>query len=484
MNLRFFAIQRVLGIIVMLSSLSKLPPVFVALWYGEGAWWVFFSSCLLSLSIGAALWWPVRRIQYQLRLRDGFLIVSAAWILASLVSALPFMHAEPHLDFTRAMFEATSGLTTTGATVITGLDELPRSVLFYRQLLQFVGGMGIVILAVAILPMLRIGGTQLFRAESAGLTRDTKLTPRIAETAKALWAVYFALTGLCIAAYWVAGMELFDAICHALTTVSTAGFSTHDASMGYWDSPVVEGVAIIFMILGGMNFGLHFVAWRRATMTPYYGDPETKAYIRIMAVGAVVITAVVWLGGSFASFGESVRHGIFQAVSAMTTTGFTTAEYAAWAGVGPLLVVLLAMIGGTSGSTASGLKVARVMLLLQQGYREVVQLVHPKGQFLVKMGGRRVSESVVLSVSGFVAIWVLGFVLVVIGMNLAGLDLESAFGATIATFVNLGPGLGEVASNFASVSDAAVWLGTVAMVFGRLEVFAILVLLTPAFWRE
>ncbi|MGY6518566.1 MAG: potassium transporter TrkG [Lysobacteraceae bacterium] len=484
MNLRFFAIQRVLGIIVMLSSLSKLPPVFVALWYGEGAWWVFFSSCLLSLSIGAALWWPVRRIQYQLRLRDGFLIVSAAWILASLVSALPFMHAEPHLDFTAAMFEATSGLTTTGATIITGLDDLPRSVLFYRQLLQFVGGMGIVILAVAILPMLRIGGTQLFRAESAGLTRDTKLTPRIAETAKALWAVYFALTGLCIGAYWVAGMDFFDAVCHALTTVSTAGFSTYDASLGHFDSAAVETVAIIFMALGGMNFGLHFVAWRRATMNPYQHDAETIAYLRILAVASIVIALVIWVGGTFNSFPEALRHATFHAVSAMTTTGFGIDDYSTWAGVAPLLVVLLAVIGGSSGSTASGLKVARVVMLLQQGYREIVQLVHPKGQFLVKIGGRRVSESVVLSVSGFIAIWALCFMLVVVGMNMSGLDLESAFGATIATFTNLGPGLGEVASNFSTAPVPAVWLGTVAMVFGRLEVFAILVLLTPAFWRE
>lgn len=484
MNLRFHAIQRVLGIIVMLSSLSKLPPVGVALFYGEGAWWVFLSSFFVSFAIGVALWHPVRNIEYQLRLRDGFLIVTAAWVVASIVSALPFMHAPPYLSFTAAMFEATSGLTTTGATVITGLDDLPRSVLFYRQLLQFVGGMGIVILAVAILPMLKIGGTQLFRAESAGLTRDTKLTPRIAETAKALWAVYFALTFLCAGSYWVAGMDLFDAVCHALTTVSTAGFSTYDASMGHWDNPVIEWVAIVFMVLGGMNFGLHFVAWRRATMSAYYGDPELRAYLRIMVVAAVVVTLVIWIGGTFGSLGEAFRHAVFHVVSALTTTGFATDEFAAWAGVAPLLLVLLAIVGGTSGSTASGIKVARVVMLVRQGLREVIQLVHPKGQFLVKMGGKRVSESVVLSVSGFIAIWVFCFVLVVVGMNMAGLDMESAFGATVATFANLGPGLGEVSQNFASVSTAAVWLGTVAMVFGRLEVFAVLVLFTPAFWRE
>jgi trk system potassium uptake protein len=238
------------------------------------------------------------------------------------------------------------------------------------------------------------------------------------------------------------------------------------------------------MVLGGMNFGLHFVAWRRATMSAYYGDAELRAYLRILAVASVIVALVIWVGGTFGSFPEALRHATFHVVSSMTTTGFGLDDYSSWAGVAPLLLVLLAIVGGTSGSTASGIKVARVVMLVRQGLREVIQLVHPKGQFLVKMGGKRVSESVVLSVSGFIAIWVFCFVLVVIGMNMAGLDMESAFGAAVATFSNLGPGLGEVASNFASVSDAAVWLGTVAMVFGRLEVFAVLVLFTPAFWRE
>lgn len=296
--------------------------------------------------------------------------------------------------------------------------------------------------------------------------------------------MYFALTFLCAASYWVAGMDLFDAICHSLTTVSTAGFSTYDASMGHFDNPVIEWVAIVFMVLGGMNFGLHFVAWRRATMSAYYGDAELRAYLRILLVASVLIALIIWIGGTFGSFVEAFRHASFHVVSSMTTTGFGLDDYSSWAGIAPLLLVLLAVIGGTSGSTASGIKVARVVMLVRQGLREVIQLVHPKGQFLVKMGGKRVSESVVLSVSGFIAIWALCFMAVVIGMNATGLDLESAFGATIATFTNLGPGLGEVASNFSTVSTAAVWLGTVAMVFGRLEVFAVLVLFTPAFWRE
>lgn len=474
-----------MGVIIVLSSLTKLLPGFLALaWDEEGTAQVFFGSFLASGLLGVFLWLPVRDVKYDLRLRDGFLIVTFTWIFASMVSALPFVHGPPHLDYAEAFFEATSGLTTTGATVIANLDALPRSVLFYRQLLQFLGGMGIVILAVAILPMLKIGGTQLFRAESTGPTKDTKLTPRIAETAKALWGVYFGLTLLCAGAYWAAGMSLFDAICHSLSTVSTAGFSTHDAALDYWNSPLIDWIAIIFMTLGGINFGLHFVAWRRASMSVYGSDSELRAYLRILSVAAVVITLVAWMGGSFDSFGESFRRATFQVVSSMTTTGFVTSSFQDWAHPAPLLLVGLAFIGGCAGSTVGGLKVARVMMVVRQGFREIKQLVHPKAQFLVKMGGRRVSESVVLSVSGFIAIWMLCFVALMVGFNLSGLDIESSFGAAVATLTNLGPGLGSVAATWAHAGDPAIWLGSLGMILGRLEVFSLLVLLTPQFWRE
>lgn len=485
MSQRFRAIQRILGVIIVLSSLTKLPPALLALaWREPETPSVFFGSFLVSLLVGLALWLPVRRVNYEMRLRDGFLIVTMTWIFASLVSALPFVYGPPNLSYAHAIFEATSGLTTTGATVISGLDDLPRSVLFYRQLLQFLGGMGIVILAVAILPMLKIGGTQLFRAESTGPTKDTKLTPRIAETAKALWGVYFGLTALCAVSYWMAGMSLFDAICHSLSTVSTAGFSTYDAAFDHWQNPVLEWIAIVFMVLGGINFGLHFVAWRRASMAVYGTDSELRSFLRIMVTAAVLVTIILWATGTYGNGADALRYATFQTVSNMTTTGFAVSGYAEWPGPAPLLLVGLAFIGGCSGSTVGGLKVARVVMLVRQGYREIKQLVHPKGQFLVKMGGRRVSESVVLSVSGFIAIWMLCFVALMIGMNLAGLDLESSFGAAVATLTNLGPGLGAVATTFGEVSDGAVWLGTLGMILGRLEVFSLLVLLTPQFWRE
>ena len=482
--MRLLAILRILGVIIGLTSLTKLPSALLGWWLDELTVRVFFGSFLLSALLGLALYWPNRNVRYDLRLRDGFLIVTLTWVSASLVSALPLMFGPPHLSFADAVFEAVSGLTTTGATVIAGLDSLPRSVLLYRQVLQFLGGMGIVILAVAILPMLKIGGTQLFRAETTGPSRDSKLTPRIAGTAKALWLVYLGLTILCALSFWVAGMSLFDAICHAMSTISTGGFSTWDAGFEHWRSPLLETVAIVFMLLGGVNFALHFAAWRSASVAPYYADSELRAYLRILALASALIAAVLWLGGDYSSLSESLRRSIFQVVSMMTTTGFAVPGFDQWSGVAPLVLMIVAVVGGCSGSTVGGLKVARVVMVVRQGLREVRQLVHPKGQFLVKMGGRRVSESVVLSVSGFISLWMCCFMVILLGMNASGLDLVSAFGATVGTLANAGPGLGSVAYTFADASPAAVWLGSFSMLLGRLEVFSLIVLFTPAFWRD
>jgi trk system potassium uptake protein len=482
--MRWRAITKVLGVIIGLTSLTKLPSLLYALVNGEHTVPVFAGSFLMSAAIGFVMWWPNRRVSYDMRLRDGFLIVTLTWVTASLVSSLPLMYGPPYLSFTHAMFEATSGLTTTGATVIAGLDALPRSMLLYRQVLQFLGGMGIVILAVAILPMLRIGGTQLFRAETTGPSRDNKLTPRIAETAKALWLVYVGLTVMCAAAYWVAGMDLFDAIAHSLSTVSTAGFSTHDAALDYWNNPLIDLVAIVFMTLGGISFALHFAAWRHASVSAYFNDSELRAFLRIMAGATLLVLLAVWLGGTYDSFGEALRRATFQTVSAMTTTGFAVSGFDSWVSIAPMVIMIVAVIGGCSGSTVGGLKVARVLMVLRQGLREVRQLVHPKGQFLVKMGGRRVSESVVLSVSGFITLWMCCFMALLLGLNLSGLDLLSSFGGAVSTLANLGPGLGEVATTWSSVPTGGVWLGTLGMILGRLEVFSVLVLLTPTFWRE
>lgn len=477
------AIQRIFGAIIGLSSLITVPPMMIAQYLGEASRIAFMDSFLIIGAVGLAMWYPVRNAEYELRLRDGFVIVASIWILASLVAAIPFMLAEPHLNFSQAVFESASGLTTTGATVIVGLDALPRSVLFYRQSLHFIGGMGIVILAVAILPMLKIGGMQLFRAESTGPQKDNKLTPRIADTAKALWLVYLGLNVLCALAYWIGGMNIFDAVCHALATLATGGFSTHDASFGYWNSPLIDGIGTIFMLLGGLSFGMHWYAWRRATIDHYQSDSETRAFFYIVLLAVALVTLSTWLGGRFA-LGEALRHATFQVVSNITTTGFKTTGFNDWPGMAPLLLIMLGFIGGCAGSTAGGIKVARVQMVVRQGLREIRQLVHPKGQFVVKLGGKRVSESVVISVAGFCALYILSYLMMTLALTASGVDILTAFSAVAACINNVGRGLGDVAATFNGMKDFSLWICSFAMILGRLEIFTVLVLLTPQFWTE
>lgn len=478
------ALQRIFGAITGLSAAISLPPLVLAWWWNEPSALAFLETFLLAGVAGFALWFPVRHAHYEMRLRDGFLIVSAVWIIAALVTALPFMLAAPYLSYTDAVFEATSGLTTTGASVIVGIEHLPRSMLFYRASLNYFGGMGIVILAVAILPMLRIGGMQLFRAETTGPQKDSKLTPRIADTAKALWLVYTGLVLLCALAYWVGGMSFFDAVCHAMTTVATGGFGNYDASFGHWNSPLLESIAIVFMFLGGLNFGLHWYAWRRATLGHYRADAEFASFFWICLVVSLVITLSVWLGGRFEDPLQALRHATFQVVSNITTTGFVTTGFVDWPGMAPLALMMVGFIGGCAGSTSGGMKVARVQMVVRQGLRELRQLVHPKGQFLVKVGGKRVSESVVISVAGFCTLYILCYLVMTLLLTADGVDIVTAFSAVAACLNNMGPGLGAVASHFRELSDFSIWVCSVAMVLGRLEVFTLLVLLTPHFWRD
>jgi len=481
---RVRTLQRLLGAIVALSGMMSLPPAALAWWWGEATVLAFLESFLVPFAAGLVLWFPVRNAQYELRLRDGFLIVSAAWIIACLVTALPFVLAPPHLSYTDAVFEATSGLTTTGATVITGIEHLPRSVLFFRSSLNYFGGMGIVILAVAILPMLRIGGMQLFRAESTGPQKDSKLTPRIADTAKALWLVYTGLVVLCALAFWAGGMSFFDAVTHAMPTVATGGFANYDASFGHWDSALLDGIAILFMFLGGLNFGLHWYAWRRATLGHYKADAEFLGFLWICLAVTAAITLTIWLGGRFDDPLTAFRHALFQVVSNITTTGFVTTGFVDWPGMAPLALMMVGFVGGCAGSTSGGMKVARVQMVVRQGFRELKQLVHPKGQFLVKVGGKRVSESVVISVAGFCTLYILAYLVMTLALTADGVDIVTAFSAIAACINNMGPGLGEVASHFQTLGDGAIWICSFAMVLGRLEVFTLLVLLTPQFWRD
>jgi trk system potassium uptake protein TrkH len=482
--MRIKAILRVFGAVIALSSLIILPSLILAMLWSEATVAPFIEAMLAPLILGSSLWFIFRENRYELRLRDGFLITAGIWFISSLVTAIPFYMALPELSFTDAVFESVSGLTTTGATMFVGLDVMPKSLLFFRSSLNFFGGMGIVILAVAVLPMLKIGGMQLFKAESTGPVKDNKLTPRIAETARTLWIVYLGLNVMCALAYWLGGMTIFDAITHAMTTVSTAGFSTHDASFAFWDSPMLDGIAVVFMMLGGISFSLHWYAWRAATVSHYQANSELKVYFSIMAIFTSIVAIYLLATSEIAGVGESVRYASFQVVSHITTTGYASSGFSHWPGMLPILMIMLAFIGGCSGSTAGGIKVARVQLVLQQGYRELKQLVHPKAQFLVTMGGKRVSESVVISVAGFCALYISVFLIIILLLLADGVDVTTAFSSAASSINNLGPALGANAMHFQAMSDFSTWLLSFAMLVGRLEIFTILVLFTPQFWQE
>jgi trk system potassium uptake protein TrkH len=478
-------VQRILGLLLMMFSLTMLPPIFFSLLYADGAWLPFVEGFSLTLAAGLVCWLPVRRERRELRLRDGFLVVASFWTVLGTFGAAPlYFDDNLSLSITDAVFESISGLTTTGATVLTGLDALPKSILYYRQQLQWLGGMGIIVLAVAVLPMLGVGGMQLYRAETPGPVKDTKLTPRITETAKALWYVYLGFTIACFVFYMLAGMGWFDALCHAFSTVAIGGFSTHDLSIGYFDSTAVDLVAIVFMFFAGINFSLHFFAWRYKSIRHYSQDPEFRAYTFMLLVISVMVVSALLYFSTFGSPGDAIVNGLFQAVSIATTTGFTTSDFSAWPTAIPVLLVFASFIGGSAGSTAGGIKVIRWLLVYKQGVREIVRLVHPSAEIPVKLGNKAVPYRVVDAVWGFFSIYVIVFAAMMLAMMATGLDQVTAFSAVAATLNNLGPGLGEVSKGFMSVSDTAKWIAIVGMLLGRLEIFTLLVLITPTFWRR
>ncbi len=479
------AVQRILGLLLVLFSSTMLPPVLVALIYADGGLVPFAVSFVAILVAGGLLWFPVRDDQHDLRIRDGFLIVVLFWTVLGLTGALPLLlAADPYVSITDAVFESLSGLTTTGATVLTGIDELPHSIRFYRQQLQWLGGMGIIVLAVAILPMLGVGGMQLYRAETPGPVKDAKLTPRIAETAKALWYIYLSLTIACAMAYWFAGMGLFDAIGHSFSTVALGGYSTYDASMGHFENPLISMICVVFMLIAGINFAMHFVAWRSRSAKHYLRDTEVRWFIGILITVGVTVTVTLIVTDHLGGWGETLHHAIFQAVSIGTTAGFSTAEFDQWPLFLPVLLVMTAFIGGCAMSTGGGIKVIRFLLLLKQGYREILRLVHPQAQVLVKVGARAVDERVIDAVWGFFAAYIALFALMLLILMATGLDQVTAFSAVAANITNLGPGLGGVASHYGDISSLAKWVLMFAMLLGRLEVFTLLVLFTPAFWRR
>jgi len=467
----------------MLFSLTQVTPIGFALWYQDGSALGFFTAFILTFASGLFVWFPVRNTRHDLRIRDGFLITAMFWTVLGLYGALPFALSEnPHLSITDSVFESISGLTTTGATTISGLDDLPKSILFYRQQLQWLGGIGIIVIAVAILPMLGIGGMQLYKAETPGPSKDSKLTPRITETAKALFLVYLFLTTCCGLSYWLAGMTVFDAVCHAFSTVAIGGFSTHDASIGYYNSSTIMMICSFFMVISAVNFGLHFTAWRYRSLTAYGQDSETKFFTRALALGIIITCGYLIYSGQYDTR-EALMHGVFQTISITTTTGFATANFSAWPSFLPIMLIMLSVMGGCVGSTGGGIKAMRAMLIFKQGIRELRQLVHPNAVIPLKVGKRRVDAAVVSAVWSFFAVYMASMIVILWLLMATGLDYTTAFSAVIASLNNLGPGLGDVAAHYGSITDTAKWILCFAMLLGRLEIFTLLVLFTPMFWR-
>jgi trk system potassium uptake protein TrkH len=480
------AVINVLGSMLMLFSVTYLLPIVTSLVYADGLVVDFIYAALGCLAAGAVLVALTRRHKRELRSRDGFLLVTLAWVFMSAIATVPLLIALPGLTFTDAFFETMSGLSTTGATVLTGLDTMAPSLNLWRHALIWYGGMGIIVLVVAILPMLGVGGMQLYKAETPGPVKNEKLTPRITQTARALWTVYLVITLACIVSLRLAGMNWFDAVCHAFSVMGLGGFSTKDASIGWYDSVWIELVMIVFMIISAMNFSRHFIAWRERSLATYARDPEAMAMLWLLGTSILVVSLYIWLNGEYPSFWTSLRHVAFNLVAYATTSGFVTQDYAAWPVFAPMVIVMLSCYTCNTGSTGGGIKMFRTLVLLQQASRELMLLVHPQAVTPVKIRNQVVANRIVFAVLAFVVLYFGTVVTLTFMLLFSGLDFISSFTAIIATINNTGPGLGVVgpSSNYQGLTDFQTWVCSLAMLLGRLEIFSVLVLLTPTFWRK
>lgn len=485
-NRRYAAMQRVSGILLMFFSLTNLPPLFVNWIYDENVATPFLMGLWITLASGAVLWWPVRNEQGELKTRDGFLITVLFWTVLSLFGAIPLYITDSGWhSYTDALFESVSGLTTTGATVVPkGLDDLPHAINYYRMQLHWLGGVGVIVLAVAVLPLLGIGGMQLYKAETPGPMKDAKLTPRITGTARALWLVYVSLTLASALAFWWAGMNVFDAICHAMSALATGGFSTHDASIGHFNNLAIEIVAMASMIAGASNFALHYLVWRERSPRAYLNDTEFKAFIATILGMGFLVCVPLYLAGTYPDWGTAIRKGMFQLIAYGTDAGFATADPTGWPTYVPMLLLLAAFMMACSGGTGGGVKMVRLVLFVKQAAREMQRLIHPSAEVPIKLDRKIVPDTVVYAIGGFFSVYI-GFTIVLTFIMMGtGLDAVTAFSAVAACINNMGPGLGPVNATMASVSDFGKWVLIFAMLLGRLEVFTLLVIFTPAFWRR
>ena len=478
-------VAKTIGLLLMVFSFAQVPPLVVDLIYAEGEYISFLYSFLLTVLGGLVLWWPFREVKKDFRLREGVLIVVCFWIVLSLFGTLPFLITDSisKLSFSDAFFESMSGLTTTGATVLSQLDDLPKSILFYRQQLQWLGGMGIIVLAVAVLPLLGVGGMELYHAESSGIAKD-RLTPKLRNTAIALWKIYVSLTVLCAIGYFFSGMSIFDAISHRFSTGAIGGFSTHDGSIGYFNSPAIEMIAMFFMFLAGINFSLHFVAWNNRSLVDYIKDSEFKTYSMVLICSTIIVIAALSFNSQYESSSETLRHSLFQTISIATTTGFTSQNFSSWPAAIPVFLIMMSFIGACVGSTGGGIKVVRILVMFRLGMKEIHKFIRPNAQVSVKLNKSSINEKALVSVLGFFSLYAISFFLILMLLMFAGLDQVTAYSATAATMNNLGPGLGDVAQNYGSLGEVAKWILSFSMLIGRLEVLTIIAIFHKAFWSH
>ncbi len=483
---RLIAVFNVLSVVIMAFALCLIFPLACSVLLGDSAQTAYDEAILFTAASGVLLWAMTRRKRRELQPRDGFLLVALVWTVLPAFATLPLMFYLPELSFTDAYFETVSGLTTTGATVLSGLDALPPSINIWRTFLIWIGGMGVIVLAVAILPLLGVGGSQMYKAETPGPMKDTKLTPRIAETAKGLWLVYVMITVACLLAFRLAGMNWLDAMMHAFSTMGLGAFSSHDASFGYWNSPVIEAVAIYFMLLAGINFGTHFLAWRRWSFAPYVRDPEARLYL-LAVIGSVFGIAYYLLANQiYPSFWTALRFSAFNVVSIATTTGFSNTDYNLWPVFAPVWMLFLCSFATCSGSTGGGIKMIRAELMARQAVREMTRIIHPRAVVPVKLGGVPVENNIIFAVLAFILMYNGSVIAMTMLLAASGLDIVTAFSAVIACINNTGPGLGRVgpATTYAALNDFQTWICSIAMLLGRLELFTLLVVFTPGFWRK
>ena len=480
----------ILGVVIMIFSGTMVLPLSVAWFFADGAATAYAPAMAVTFLCGALLWFAGLRAKRELDRRDGMLLVSLVWTLIPVFACLPllayFHQAGAPISFTDAYFEAVSGLTTTGSTVLVGLDKLPSSINLWRCFLQWLGGMGILVLMVAVLPLIGVGGSQVFNAESAGPMKESKLTPRMAQTAKGLWMVYSLISLACVVAFRLGGMTWMDAWMHMFTTMSLGGLSSHDASFGFFQSPVLEWICVIFMVIASCNFAVYFMAVRKRSFHRILNDGELRATVAVLIGSSLLVTVFLLVTGTYQSVEEATRLAFFNVISIASTTGYATTDYTLWPAFAPLFMLVLSGVATSAGSTGAGIKMVRVIILFKQTKRELLRILHPRLVAPIRVNGTEVSQPTVFAVLSFAMLYGTTTIAITMALAASGLDFETSFSAVIATINNAGPGLHKVgpAGNYQGLTDLQTWLCSVAMLLGRLEVLSLVVIFTPTFWQR